>query len=636
MIQYNPFFKLNKLIIISKNGNIAYEQEFHDGVNIIRGDNSTGKSTITNFIFYVLGGDFKKWNRAALSCQEVIAEVTINSEIVSLKRQIVEASSQPMYIFWGTLEEIFNKKNIGWQVFPYRKTTDKKSFSNALFMALGFPELKGDIDSNITMHQILRLLYVDQKSLTLDLMMTDSFDSAITRRTVADLLFGVYNDQLYSSKLNLRNSEKELEIKKKQLEGIIGIFRSSGNDINELFINNMIIENEKRLEKIEESINNFDYENIKLTIANEDAQSKIIFLREKLFYSKQRLSDLQKNISEYEFELIDSYDFIIALENRLDSLKDSLLTREVFGYLDVNHCPNCLSTITNDVPENHCVLCKNLLPEDIGFAQVNRMQQEIDNQIRESKKIYKEKEHQLLAFKTSVPNLQKEINALQIELNEEVKYFKPTANKIFEGLLIKKGELKTQNEYLLKQLKTLEQLDVLKQEVEGLEGKILSLKKLISDTEEQQALRLRKAFLTIQDYAIGFLKSDVGNQTEFKFARKIELDFNKNTFSVDDENNFSESSNVYLKNSIRFAIFFASLNNDFFRLPRFILCDNIEDKGMQPERSHRFQNKIVEFSLENKVRHQIIFSTSMISEKLNDSKLCVGEYYTETNKTLKF
>ena len=50
---------LNRLQIITDNGEIAFDEPFHKGVNIIRGDNSSGKSTITHFIFYVLGGAFK-------------------------------------------------------------------------------------------------------------------------------------------------------------------------------------------------------------------------------------------------------------------------------------------------------------------------------------------------------------------------------------------------------------------------------------------------------------------------------------------------------------------------------------------------------------------------------------------------
>ena len=78
MTQYNPSLKLNKLIIFSQEGKIAYEQDFKNGVNIIRGHNSSGKSTIANFIFYVLGGDFTKWTSQALKCKDVIAEVEIN------------------------------------------------------------------------------------------------------------------------------------------------------------------------------------------------------------------------------------------------------------------------------------------------------------------------------------------------------------------------------------------------------------------------------------------------------------------------------------------------------------------------------------------------------------------------------
>lgn len=66
MTQYNPFLKLNRLTIFTKSGKTAYDQNFHEGVNIIRGHNSAGKSTIGNFIFYVLGGDFKNGQQLLL------------------------------------------------------------------------------------------------------------------------------------------------------------------------------------------------------------------------------------------------------------------------------------------------------------------------------------------------------------------------------------------------------------------------------------------------------------------------------------------------------------------------------------------------------------------------------------------
>ncbi|NNU33697.1 AAA family ATPase [Mucilaginibacter sp. S1162] len=43
----------------------VYDESFHKGVNIIRGENSSGKSTIANFIFYILGGFFNNWTTEA-------------------------------------------------------------------------------------------------------------------------------------------------------------------------------------------------------------------------------------------------------------------------------------------------------------------------------------------------------------------------------------------------------------------------------------------------------------------------------------------------------------------------------------------------------------------------------------------
>ena len=96
MIQFKPVLFLNRLTVFTKDGNIAYNESFHNGINIIRGHNSSGKSTIGNFIFYVLGGDFKKWTTAALRCGDVFAEVLINGEPITIKRTVSASGSQPM------------------------------------------------------------------------------------------------------------------------------------------------------------------------------------------------------------------------------------------------------------------------------------------------------------------------------------------------------------------------------------------------------------------------------------------------------------------------------------------------------------------------------------------------------------
>lgn len=90
------------------------------------------------------------------------------------------------------------------------------------------------------------------------------------------------------------------------------------------------------------------------------------------------------------------------------------------------------------------------------------------------------------------------------------------------------------------------------------------------------------------------------------------------------------------KNAVLFSIFFVSLELDFFRYPRFILCDNMEDKGMEKVRTQNFQKIIVSMSEKfDKNGHQIIFTTSEIADELNNTAYSVGDNYSKENKTLK-
>ena len=101
-----PSLFLNRLVI-KKQQDIVYDEKFHNGVNIIRGDNSSGKSTIMELIFFALGGVIpkKQWKEKASLCSEIYAEVQINERIFTLQRNITNNPQENMRIFEGKYEE---------------------------------------------------------------------------------------------------------------------------------------------------------------------------------------------------------------------------------------------------------------------------------------------------------------------------------------------------------------------------------------------------------------------------------------------------------------------------------------------------------------------------------------------------
>ena len=611
---------------------MVYDASFHHGVNIIRGDNSSGKSTIANFLFYCLGGDFDNWTNEAKTCREVFAEVEINQATLTLKRIVADHSRQPMSIFWGDYETSKKSNFEGWKTYPYAQTTNLESFSSVLFTALEFPDVRAE-DSKITMNQVLRLIYIDQDSPIQSLLRSELFDPPLTRQVVSELLLGVYDDSLYSDRISLRNAQQEYQQKKEQYEGINKVFGSTDNetDINKL--QRQVAKATERLLKEQQEI-----EKVKagaVVRRRTTTPPRIERLQEELASFKSQVNKLTSEINEYELDIVDSKQFIEVMEKRLTALKQSISTRKLLGELPFEHCPHCLNPLDPSVDDYHCILCKQPIPKDIERTIGKRLLQEIQQQIRESKKLLDEKLAELNKRLTQRGPLIDKLDSLQREIDFEEKEYRSSRDEKLDELLISRGRLESEIAFLNKQIRAADQLELLRKDLETLKSKIEGLNLSIRRKEGIHHANLQTALKKIESIAKMLLRGDLERQPEFKTASRVEVDFSRDTFALDGQHNFSASSNTLLKNAVRFAIFFASLELPFFRYPRIIICDNMEDKGMEQIRSQNFQRLIIEFSKKYEVEHQIIFTTSMIAPELEDSSYCIDAHYTVNNKSLK-
>ena len=621
--------RVDRLVVFS-NGKRVYDEPFHNGVNIIRGSNSSGKSTIANFLFFSLGGDFNKWTPEAEKCDYAYVQISVNDAILTLKREVTKKRQQGMSIYYGKFDDGIKHVD-GWKLFPFRQTREKRSFSQILFNALGLPPVKED-ESNITMHQILRLLYVDQQSKSLSLLYEEIFDKPLVRDAIGDLLYGVYDDSLYTGKRELEDAKKELEDVKSQLKSISRIFEENGSQFDLSSINKEIEDKGDELERLHSILSDYDStEQIEDGTPTDEIES----LREKYLNFQKEYIEKKNSLQFKEADIDDSRLFIQTLESNLKALEEANVTRESLITLDLPYCPKCLSPIKKTEDGTICSLCKQTLsiqPQGTGLL---RMKQELLFQISESKSHFEKKKKEWLKLKNDLPQLRENVSLAKVNLDEKLNKVRTKRDKRLDDLLIKQGQLESDLVMLHKQAKSFVIIDELKQNQIKQISIIKDKGSLIKSKKDRQIRRKQQAVNTVESIAKELLKSDLPREDDFQNPKEILVDFHNNTFYVNGRNSVSDSSKVYLKNCIHYAIFFASLELLTFRYPRFILCDDMEDKGMEESRSQNFQKTIVKFSKKYSNDFQIIFTTSMIDPSLDKNPPCVGDKYSRENKSVK-
>lgn len=629
-------FFVNRLYVLTADGKVAYDESFHHGINIIRGANSSGKSTITRLLFYALGGDYTQFVPEARHCSKVMVEISTGGATVTLSRPIVKDATgrvkgqQDMTIYWGTLDEALADQ-CKESTFGYKATANKSSFSKVLFETMGMPIVQGD--SNITMHQLLRLLYIDQESPTSSLFLYEQFDSQTTRETVSDLLLGIFDEQLYAAKIRQKELETTIADTKADIrsleKSLTPQMRSTA------FIGDLIASRNKEMEQIADEI-------ARLRRGEEDARknkSQTDQLKADVRSLQRQCDKVEEEIDLLEHDIEDTQMFIAELERKQLSLRHSISTRQLLGNLRLEYCPECLSPLPQDVPEGTCHLCRQKVENKSGVTQAKRLISELSFQKQESEAILRHDEEKLVEAKAKLRGLKAKRKTARKNLDELLGNVRSSWAEAIEDLIYKKGETNGELTQYYTMLELAEKYEMLVAERERLESEQSATKRLIEAKTAQQKHHRSIVMSKIQEYGVYFLHHDKESQQSFTDSQPSDfmVDFSGNLVYLHDPNNkYSASSSFFLKLVARFALFFASLDISWMRYPRFIFADNMEDKGIEMERAQKFQytliDKLKDYDTDS---YQVIYTTSYITEELDHSEYVVGDHYTMHNKSLK-
>lgn len=630
MTRFDPSLVVRRMVVL-RDGRPVYDERFHLGVNVIRGENSSGKSTILNFIHYGIGGDVHEWSETALLCDQVLLEVSLSGNVATLKRHVSAAHFQPMEIFHGSYERAALAGVSQWERYPYRRSESKESFSQIVFRLMGIPEAASEDSGNITLHQVMRLLYADQLSPVEDIFSHERFDNAKIREAVGRLLCGAFDNELYGNELEIRVAEKKFSQVSMELSGLYRLLGGSGHDLTKAWVDQQIenIEFEKgaaheRIAELQRS--KIDSEPLTLN-AQVDARANVVSAQESL-------SKLMAERDSVTFSIADSERFMHSLQEKLESLKDASLVSETLGDAHFSCCPSCYSEL-GPAEDRRCGLCKSTLDSDERAERIGGLINEVSLQLRQSRLLQERREEKLNELERDVHSARIAWRSAASVYDSVVKAPMSDSRQEISELYKKLGYLERQIEDLAEKARNIDMVSALSSQKIELNSKISGLKERNQQLLSLQRSRLDTAYLAISEDIRWLLTQDLKRQDSFESPRKVDFSFTDNRISVDGHTYFSASSRAILKSSFVLGFFSAALKHKFFRHPRFIMMDTIEDKGMEPQRSQNFQRLAAEVCGRSDVQGQVIFATAMIAPELDSSEFTVGRSYTREDRALE-
>lgn len=656
-MQNNLF--LRRLRILTADKKVAYDERFHRGVNIIRGQNSSGKSTIVRFIFFALGGCYGDFVPEALRCRSVMAEVEINGTVLTLKRYLEKTDDgrvnryAPMFIHFGPMDETLGHRRLRshlaewlqystdeWQKFGYKTTFEHRSFSNILFKLMGLPEFKAD--SNITMHQILRLVYLDQESPLSSLFLYEQFDKELTRSMVAELLMGLYDQTLSDNKLKLEDVNKRIEELEQSLK-ITALFLDRPDMRSPAFIAAHIDRLTKEIDEITAQVQSLRTENGKQSTVNSKPAFEYERLQSEVARFRAQLVATDDSIAQLDADIKDSKYFILTLQQKMDAIDRSMATRQYFDHLQLDYCPECLMPINSHAEKGYCRLCKSPVDGSHGRSQAMRIKLELEFQMKESQALQNRNSEQRAEQEAKRKALKKQLDAAQRQYDNAVGNVRSTNDERIDRLVQQKGFKEGEILQYRTLLEQAERYDSLQRERNRLARESEELERNIAAAEHRIHQQRTMVEKTIADNGVFLLKHDQDRQEEFRQASQFTIDFKQNVVYLTDRHlKLSASSSFYLKMAARFAFFLTSLTDNNMLYPRLLFSDNMEDKGMEEDRSRNFQRIVVDrlrelttYNYETIIDYQLIFATSNIAKELDKPEYTIGDYYTKENKSLK-
>jgi len=602
--------------------------ELTTGINIIVGDNGSGKSTFSFFIEFGLGGDIEPFKKGTASKYNLIIDdinnyvqldILINKEPFSLKR------------FIGT-NDIFIQEKDKVNKIPIYRNPDYApyTFSDWILEKLNIQVFELSLGTSnwlINFKDLFRLLNYDQGTELEKIFKkppADNFisDSSIIRKAIFETLVGM-SSQEFNIKFN--------KFKKAQNEK---------NEAKSLFDNNNHLyawlgyenldERLKKLTDYEDQLGKLYDERQNYQIKNTDSSAKTNQLQE----IQSELIELELEISEnsirrgnYDIERSKTQKLLEQQKDEISQIEKIIFTHEKLNLFSLEICPFCMSEVSTD--DGICI-CGSPI-NDVDYEKFVYKSSEYKEILNYRKKSIQAIELATRSYETEINDLEQNIYQNKDRADSLKKELKSIIDSIaFSG-----------NSQLIDRInnKILEiQSSILNEE-----STIRLLKerdKLQEDFNNKNKL-FKEAKNEYENALIKFEKNNKKTIEEFNHiysqllskssCKSKEAEINEDYMPYIDGGMYKQKSAlVPIRLMYYFTLLSLGLKKDKVKHPRFLLIDTPENAGID-EGNLKLNLELLDLALE--------LSKSMPDEKIKDYQVIlttgVDKYPKSYSKYIK-
>ena len=338
--------RIKQLILIGHRKN--YFIPFNPGVNIIHGDEDTGKSSILRIIYYLLGGKkIKVDHELASSVVYVTLEININGTNYCIQRDLFNATHN-IDVYTCTFDEIKDNFPKPYASSVSQSRDDLKSLSEFLLEELNFPAIKlkqaptkdNSATARLSFLDLFEFMYLDQDDVGSARMLNiGNHVREIKNREVLKYVFNVLDS-------NISDLEVEISEKTKEQNNL-----TSQYQVISIFLEETEFSSR---ENIDDDISNIEEETEYLSSQLADLNNRTTGDSNLYEGFKDALNTINMNIASYESKKTDSLQNIERFgrlqndyKNDIDKLKSATQAKVVLGrgIEESTTCPICDSSI---------------------------------------------------------------------------------------------------------------------------------------------------------------------------------------------------------------------------------------------------------------------------------------------------